>query len=103
MGLVPEAEADELEALGERVAVAAAAGVEADAEMGEVPDEFTVRRPQLWRCGKSASFRQSTASQDSQLELPGYSLCMLYMLPRIARCRHESTPARGSPLHCVNE
>ena len=43
MALVPEAEADELEALGERVAVAAAAGVEADAEMGEVPDEFTVR------------------------------------------------------------
>ena len=44
MGLLPEGEADELEALGERVAVAAAAGVEADAEMGEVPDEFTVRR-----------------------------------------------------------
>ena len=45
MALVPEAEADELEALGERVAVAAAAGVEADAEMGEVPDEFTVSAP----------------------------------------------------------
>ena len=51
MALVPEAEADELEALGERVAVAAAAGVEADAEMGEVPDEFTVSR-------SSSSIRQ---------------------------------------------
>lgn len=41
MALLPEAEADELESLGERVALAAQAGETADAEMGEVPDEFT--------------------------------------------------------------
>ena len=41
MALVREEEADELEALGERVALAAQAEEMADAEMGEIPDEFT--------------------------------------------------------------
>lgn len=41
MALLQDHEADELEALGERVALAAQAGEMADAEMGEIPDEFT--------------------------------------------------------------
>jgi len=81
MGLVPEAEADELEALGERVAVAAAAGVEADAEMGEVPDEFTV----------SAAAYDGTADSPPSAELslarlPAScsqgSACISYLWPR---------------------
>jgi len=78
MGLVPEAEADELEALGERVAVAAAAGVEADAEMGEVPDEFTV----------------SAVAYDGAADSPPSAELSLARLP--ASCSH------GFSLHVIS-